>query len=134
MIDFKRSKKHDLYNEDLRPYTLQERNFSPLTLGVTWFGMSVQLGIFLVSAQFVEVLSITQILLALLLGLLLCWGITVLVSDIGIRYGISFATSIKMPFGYKGGHFGGIIRLIPSTFWVGFNTWIAGMALNEIFK
>lgn len=134
MLDFKVSEKHNLYNEDLRPYSLKDRNLSPLTLGVTWFGMSVQLGIFLVSAQFVQMLSLNQILITLLLGLLLCWVISILVSDIGIRYGIPFATSIMLSFGYKGGHFGGVLRLIPSMFWAGFNTWIAGMALNEMFK
>lgn len=134
MNHFIRSDKHDLYNDDLRPLTLKDRILSPLTLGVTWFGMSVQLGIFLVSAQFVQMLTLQQILLALFLGLMLCWVISILVSDIGTRYGIAFATSVMVPFGYKGGHFGACLRLIPSVFWVGFNTWIAGMALNEILN
>ncbi|BAQ08895.1 cytosine/uracil/thiamine/allantoin permeases [Bacillus sp. OxB-1] len=134
MVDFKLTEKHDLYNKDLRPYTYKERNITPLTLGVTWFGMSVQLGVFLVSGQLVDILSLSQIVIALIAGLTLCWGVSVLISDIGIRYGISFATSITLSFGYKGGHFAGLIRLVPSVFWAGFNTWIAGMALNEIFK
>ncbi|HLS66322.1 MAG TPA: cytosine permease [Pseudogracilibacillus sp.] len=134
MKQFERSDKHDLYNSDLRPLTLKDRVLSPITLGVTWFGMSVQLGIFLVSASFVQIMTLNQILLALFLGLMLCWGVSILVSDIGIKYGIAFASSIMVSFGYKGSQFGSLLRLIPSVFWVGFNTWIAGMALNEIFK
>src|SRR5690625_7715428 len=37
-------------------------------------------------------------------------------------------------FGFRGSLSGSLLRLILSVFGVGFNTWIAGMALNEIFK
>lgn len=133
-MKFLRSEKHDLYNEDLRPFSYKERSISAPSLFVTWFGMSVQLGIFMGAAQLTGLLTVWQVVLAIILGNLICVIISVFAQDIGIKFGLPFAASIRTSFGYLGGHFGGILRMLPSAFFVGLNTWIGASALNEVFR
>lgn len=129
---FIKDDRHDLYQEDIRPFQPEEKNMSPLTLGITWFGISVQLGIFLLCGQLAGSLTLWQIALALVAGLVLCWGIAILVGEVGIKFGLPYVANGRAAFGYKGVHLIGLCKFVPSVFWAGMNIWMCGQALSEV--
>jgi nucleobase:cation symporter-1, NCS1 family len=134
MNNFKPSPRHNLYNEDLKPKSGKEKHITPAGYGVIWFGTAVQLSSFVSLSPMVEYFTIAQFILVLLIGNIMLGFLTFIAQDIGIKYGISFATSISSTFGYVGGKIVNLIRILPSLFFFGLAAYVGAVALNEIFK
>lgn len=122
----------DLAGVSVLPRKYSERTVGFSTLTVIWFAMAVQLAIFMASAQMYPSLSGWQILLALLLSYTLIAVIMWFTQDLGIKYGIPFAVSLRTSFGYVGTHVPAYLRAIPAMFWFGFQTWIGSMAVAAV--
>src|SRR5699024_8551624 len=131
---FQPSAEYDLYNKDLAPISTKERSVSPLGYGIIWFGMAVQITVFLNFANMINYFSIGQLLIGYTIGSILLCLACFIPQDIGIKHGISFAASVSAPFGYKGGKIVSVIRIIPSLMFFGINGYIGGVAFNEVFK
>lgn len=134
MTNFKPLPRHNLYNDDLKPKTGKEKHVTPFGYGIIWFGTAVQLSSFVSLSPMVQYFTIGQFILVLLIGNILLGFLTFIAQDIGIKYGISFATSVSSTFGYVGGKIVNLIRILPSLFFFGLAAYVGAVALNEIFK
>lgn len=124
----------DMYNEDLAPVGHNERTVTPLGYGIIWFGIAVQITVFINFAQMINYFTVGQLLVGYVIGSILLAMACFVAQDIGLKYGISFATSVSAAFGYKGGKIVSVIRIIPSLMFFGINGYIGAVAINEIFK
>ncbi|MGI5825488.1 MAG: cytosine permease [Bacillota bacterium] len=134
MALFNPSKEHNLYSESLAPVDYNKRKVKPFGYGVIWFGMAVQITVFATFAQMVNFFTIGELLWIYILGSILMAIVTLFAQDIGLRHGVSFATSISASFGYLGGKVAGIIRIAPSLIFFGVNAYMGAVAINEITK
>src|SRR5690625_246407 len=134
MNKFKASSDHDLYNEDLAPVEGDNKRISPVGYGFIWFGLSVQITAFMALSPLVSYFTIGQLIFVFVIGSMLIGILSFITQDIGIRYGISFATSVSVAFGYTGGKIINMIRTFPSLIFFGLNAYVGAIALNEIFK
>jgi len=134
MEELKISKESDLGGEAINPIPYEKRSVTPATLSAIWFGMAVQLAIFMASGLMYPSLSVKSIFFALVIANTLVTVIIFFTQDIGIKYGIPFTVSTRASFGYIGTHLPSILRAVPAVFWFGFQTWIGSMALDELSK
>ena len=129
-----RIKGYDLYNKDLSPFPYENRTITPFGLGATWFGLSVTLAAFMLFAQFMQWLTVTEMLCAAAVGYIILAIIGTLSQEIGIIYGIPLPATLRAEFGYAGSKVMSVIKLPSAGFWAGFNTFLGGTALNEVFR
>lgn len=134
MNKFSPTAAHDLYNESLRPIEVSDRTTSPFGMGIVWFGMGVQLTCFKALAPLLSCYTIGEVALVSFLGQALLIILGFIVWDIGLKYGISFATSITASFGPFGGKVVGVLRVVPGLFFLGINGYMGAAALNEVGK
>lgn len=134
MENFKASSEHDLYNSDLAPVDNNEKKVKPIGYGFVWFGIAVQVTVFLSLSPMVNYFTVGQFLLVLIIGSFLLAILSLIAQDIGLKYGISFATLVSVSFGYRGGKIINMIRIMPSVIYIGLNAYIGAVALNEVFK
>lgn len=134
MNEFKASSEHDLYNEDLAPVKGEDKKIKPTGYAFIWFGLSVQITAFMALSPLVNYFTIGQLIFVFLIGSMLIGILSFITQDIGIKYGISFATSVSVAFGYRGGKITNMIRTFPSLVFFGLNAYVGAVALNEIFK
>lgn len=122
----------DLAGSGINPRKYSERTVGPSTLAVLWFGMAVQLAIFMAAGQLFPALTGWEVFAALLVAYTIVAVIMWYTQDLGIKYGIPFAVSMRPSFGYNGTHLPAYLRAIPAMFWFGFQTWIAALAISQI--
>ncbi|MFC2948101.1 cytosine permease [Virgibacillus sediminis] len=134
MGKFKDSSVHDLYNSDLSPVEEDEKEVKPIGYGFVWFGIAIQITCFMSLSPLVSYFTIGQFILVLIIGSTLIGILSLIAQDLGLKYGISFATSVSVAFGYRGGRITNMIRIFPSVIFIGLNAYIGAVALNELFK
>lgn len=125
-----------LKNKDLLPTLDSNRNMSLLDYTLLWAGMTIDIVAFSLGSQYYNNghgLSPWSMVLAMFLGYGIVTIFTVMIGDIGTKYGISFSLYSRAAFGYKGSYIAGIIRVIPAIYWFGFLTWVGASSLNHIF-
>lgn len=124
----------NLSNAELLPSKEKQRNITAVTFFAMCIGFYVQLVAFISGAQMFPALSPLKILVFCTIGNLIVWAFLILTGDIGLRYGIPYSVYMRVPFGYKGAYFPGIVRAIPAVYWFGFQTWMGSEAINAILK
>jgi len=134
MINFKKTAEHDLYNESLAPVEYDKRPLSYFGSGAIWFGIGVQVSGFLVMTPLLSYHTIGELLIIYSIGeALLCLSCYI-VQDIGLKYGLTFASSINASFGPLGGRIAGLIRMLPSMIFFGVNGYLGSTALNQVMR
>ena len=121
-----------LKGKDIMPTHIEERTITPFVLMCTWWGMAIQLVLFIAGAQLYPAVSPALILTAAIVGNLIVAFLLTLTGDIGIRYGITFSVYIRSAFGYLGAHIPGVFRAGFALFWFGYQTWFCAYAMNKI--
>ncbi len=121
-----------LTGKDILPCPYNKRTVTPNKLIAIWFAMAIEVTIFMSAAQLYQMIPAWEVLLACLVGHLLLFIILFFTQDIGIKYGIPFAVSLRPSFGYAGAIIIPYFRAVPAMFWFGFQTWVAASAMNEI--
>lgn len=119
-------------NPALLPAPPEKKTVKMLSYTLVWCGMVINMGGFTMGAQFVPALSPYKFLLAIMVAYIFVCAIIALTSDIGLTYGVPWATYIRAPFGYFGAKLPTVTRLIPQFFWCGFQTWLGASALSTI--
>lgn len=114
------------------PRKYAERTVGFATLTVIWFAMSVQLALFLAAAQMYPALSGWGVFLALFAAYTVVAVVMWFTQDLGIKYGLPFAVSLRSSFGYMGTHLPSYLRAIPAMFWFGFQTWLGALAISAV--
>lgn len=123
-----------LKGKDIMPKSLEDRTISSFGFLLISIGLYVQLVSFVAGAELYPALSPLMIVVSVILGNLILWGLLVLTGDIGLKHGIPFAVYIRAPFGYLGAHIPALARALPAVFWFGFQTWLGSTALNLIME
>jgi len=129
------AKNKSLRNPDLLPTQDKQRTLSLLGYTFLWAGMTINVNAFNIGAQYYnggDGIGLGTLVWAVIAGYGIVTLLTVLVGDIGTRYGIPFAAYTRVPFGYSGAKVAGFIRAIPCFYWFGFQTWAGAVALNKL--
>lgn len=132
MIGFQPKPEHDLYSETLAPVEHSKRTISSLGLGIIWFGIAVQVTGFVIMTPLVKYYTIGELVAINFIGQFLVAVACFFTQEIGLKYGVSFATSISAAAGTIGGKFVGLIRALPSIAFIGFNGFVGATAINMI--
>lgn len=127
-------KSPSLTGKDILPCPYEERTVTPNKLIAIWFAMAIEVTIFMSAAQLYQMIPAWEVMLACLVGHLLLFIILFFTQDMGIKYGIPFAVSLRPSFGYVGAIIVPYFRALPAMFWFGFQTWVASSAMNEIIQ
>lgn len=122
----------DLVGSATLPRKYSDRTVGFSTLTVIWFAMAVQLALFMAAAQLFPALTGWQILIALVVSYTVVAIVMWFTQDLGIRYGLPFAVSLRTSFGYIGTHVPAYLRGIPAMFWFGFQTWLGALAITVV--
>lgn len=125
-----------LNNKDLLPTSDSTRNMSLIDYIFLWAGMTIDIVAFSLGSQYYnngQGLSPWGMIFAMFMGYGIVTIFTVMIGDIGTKYGISFSLYSRAAFGYKGSYIASIIRVIPAIYWFGFLTWVGASSLNHIF-
>jgi len=121
-----------LAGKDVLPRKYEDRTVGFSTLSVIWFAMAIQLAIFLAAGQMFPALTGWQILIALSVSYTIVAVVMWFTQDLGIKYGLPFAVSLRTSFGYMGTHLPSYLRAIPAMFWFGFQTWLGALAISAV--
>jgi nucleobase:cation symporter-1, NCS1 family len=110
--------------------TPEERIFSYGSFIWLWFGMTAQMGVFMLGASFAFKIEFWDALAAILIGNFVVSILLVLNGDPGSKYGIKFAVFLKSCFGYWGYKIPAIARALAATCWFGIQTFFAAKAID----
>ncbi|MEY8339271.1 cytosine permease [Lachnospiraceae bacterium 62-35] len=130
MIGFQPKAEHDLYSETLAPVEYNKREVGYNGLGIVWFGAAVQISGFITITPMLQYYTIGELVWIFLIGQAILGLVCFVIQDIGLKYGISFATSITASFGPFGGKIAGLIRVLPNLVFIGTNGFMGATALN----
>ena len=95
-----------------------------------WFGIAVQVTGFLVMTPLVQYYTVGELVWINLIGQLLVCLACFVTQEIGLKYGVSFATTITAVAGPLGGKIVGLVRALPAIIFVGLNGYIGASAVN----
>lgn len=119
----------------IAPIKKEDRIMSWGSNTMLWLGGCISIGtLSMGSAQLDNGLNLLQLFLAVLIGS------TILVIGIACNdqfsyvKGAPYAVQLKMSFGTKGSIVPVFIRGLPAIVWYGYQTWLGGTAINNIFR
>ena len=119
----------------IAPIKKEDRIMSWGSNTMLWLGGCISIGtLSMGSAQLDNGLNLLQLFLAVLIGS------TILVIGIACNdqfsyvTGAPYAVQLKMSFGTKGSIVPVFIRGLPAIVWYGYQTWLGGTAINNIFR
>jgi NCS1 family nucleobase:cation symporter-1 len=124
-----------LWNRDLAPTTIAQRNWSTYNIAALWIGMSVVITTYTLAGGFIEQgMNWWQAMLTILLGNTIVLIPMILNAHAGTKYGISFPVLCRASFGTRGANIAAIARALVACGWFGIQTWIGGEALDGLMK
>jgi nucleobase:cation symporter-1, NCS1 family len=124
-----------LWNPDLAPTPPSRRTWSTYNIAALWIGMSVVITTYtLASGIMQQGMTWWQAMLTILLGNTIVLVPMILNAHAGTKYGVSFPVLCRAAFGVKGANVPAILRAIVACGWFGIQTWIGGLALNELLS
>lgn len=125
-------------DESLLPKKPEQRTLGALNYMSLWLGDGVNLGNMTLGASLVvagvATLNLIQTFAAAIIAIAIISVVFVLNDRLGYKTGIPYVVQLRMSFGVKGCVVSSLLRGIPALVWYGFQSWIGGTALNEIFK
>ena len=122
-----------LWNPDLAPTSTEARKWSTYDIAALWIGMSVVITTYtLASGIMQQGMTWWQAMITILLGNVIVLVPMVLNAHAGTKYGVSFPVLCRAAFGVRGANVPAILRAIVACGWFGIQTWIGGLALNQL--
>lgn len=118
----------------LAPIKEKDRIMSWGSNTMLWLGGCISIGTLTMgSAQLEEGLNLTQLFLAVFIGsMILVVGIACN-DQFSYKTGAPYAIQLKSAFGTKGSIVPVMLRGLPGIVWYGFQTWLGGAAINNIW-
>ncbi|HJB86332.1 MAG TPA: NCS1 family transporter [Candidatus Dorea faecigallinarum] len=119
--------------DTLRPIPPEERIMGPGSYFMMWLGGCINLGIFTVgSAQLEKGLNMMQIFLAMFIGTTVLVVVMCINDVFSYKTGAPYAIQLKSAYGTRGSYLPVLLRGLPGIVWYGFQSWLAGAAINNI--
>ena len=121
------------YSEDTKPFEINERSWSALSIANLWIGIIVSIPVYmLASGLMASGMNWWQALITVIIGHSLVIIPSVLLGHCGTKYGLSYPMLSKLVFGIKGNVLPTLIRAVLGIFWYSIQCWIGGQAVNTI--
>jgi NCS1 family nucleobase:cation symporter-1 len=120
-----------LYNQDLAPSKREGRTWSAYSIFTLWANDVHSLGNYAFAiGLFALGLSAGQILMALVIGAVLLFGLLNLSGFMGEKTGVPFPVMSRIAFGIRGAQIPALIRGAVAIAWFGIQTYLAAMVLK----
>src|SRR5688572_905773 len=123
-----------LYNEDLAPVPVANRNWTTYNYAALWISMAHCIPTYTMASGLIDAgMSWWQALGTILLGNLIVLAPILLNSHPGTKYGIPFPVFARAAYGTRGSNLPALMRALVACGWFGINAWIGGAALQAFF-
>ncbi len=124
-----------LYNHDLAPVPIANRNWSSYNFGALWMSMSACIPTYMLASGLIaEGMSWWQALFTIFLGNVIVLVPILLNSHPGTKYGIPFPVFARAAYGTWGSNLPALMRAAVACGWFGIQAWIGGQAVNVLFS
>jgi nucleobase:cation symporter-1, NCS1 family len=123
-----------LYNKDLAPVPVVERNWTTYNYAALWISMAHCIPTYMLAAGLMSTgMNWWQALVTILLGNTIVLIPILLNSHPGTKYGIPFPVFARAAYGTVGSNLPALMRAIVACGWFGIQAWIGGEALQTLF-
>ncbi len=123
-----------LFNRDLAPVKVAERNWTTYNYAALWISMAHCIPTYMLSSGLISAgMNWWQALITILLGNTIVLIPILLNSHPGTQYGIPFPVFARAAYGTYGSNLPALMRAIVACGWFGIQAWIGGEALNTLF-
>src|SRR5262249_12317985 len=124
-----------LYNADLAPVALRDRNWSTYNYAALWISMAHCIPTYmLASGLMASGMSWAQAVFTILLGNTIVLVPILLNSHAGTKYGIPFPVFARAAYGTLGSNLPALMRAIVACGWFGIQAWIGGQAVHVLIR
>jgi NCS1 family nucleobase:cation symporter-1 len=122
-----------LFNRDLAPVKVSERNWTTYNYAALWISMAHCIPTYMLSSGLISAgMNWWQALITILLGNTIVLVPILLNSHPGTKYGIPFPVFARASYGTYGSNLPALMRAIVACGWFGIQAWIGGEALNTL--
>lgn len=123
-----------LYNEDLAPVSVADRNWTTYNYAALWISMAHCIPTYMMASGLISAgMNWWQALVTILLGNTIVLAPILLNSHPGTKYGIPFPVFARAAYGTIGSNLPALMRAIVACGWFGIQAWIGGQALQTFF-
>ncbi len=123
-----------LFNSDLAPVRVADRNWSTYNYAALWISMAHCIPTYMLSSGLISAgMNWWQALITILLGNTIVLIPILLNSHPGTKYGIPFPVFARAAYGTYGSNLPALMRALVACGWFGIQAWIGGEALNTFF-
>ena len=122
-----------LYNQDLAPTAPEGRTWGVFSVFAMWMSDVHSVGGYTFAASlFFLGLTGWQVLISMVVGILIVYGLMNLIGRPSQRYGIPFPVMARVSFGVMGANLAAVIRGIVGVVWYGVQTYFASKAVQVL--
>lgn len=122
-----------LYNHDLAPTAPEGRTWGVFSVFAMWMSDVHSVGGYTFAASlFFLGLTGWQVLISMVVGILIVYGLMNLIGRPSQRYGIPFPVMARISFGVMGANLAAVIRGIVGIVWYGVQTYFASKAVQVL--
>ncbi len=122
-----------LYNKDLAPVPIAERNWNKWHIASIWVGMAVCIPTYMMASSLIsQGMNWWQALFTILLGNVIVLIPMVLNAHVGTKYGVPLPVFLRLSFGIRGAVLASLLRALVACGWFGIQTWIGGAAIYQL--
>jgi NCS1 family nucleobase:cation symporter-1 len=123
-----------LYNRDLAPVPIGERNWTTYNYAALWISMAHCIPTYMLASGLIASgMNWWQALVTVALGNTIVLVPILLNSHPGTKYGIPFPVFARAAYGTIGSNLPALMRALVACGWFGIQAWIGGEALNTFF-
>ena len=123
-----------LYNEDLAPVAIENRNWTTYNYAALWISMAHCIPTYMMASGLISAgMNWWQALITILLGNVIVLAPILLNSHPGTKYGIPFPVFARAAYGTYGSNLPALMRAIVACGWFGIQAWIGGQAIHIFF-
>ena len=135
LLDAAQVENSPLYNHDLAPIPVAQRNWTTYNYAALWISMAHCIPTYmLASGLLAQGMNWMQALFTILLGNTIVLVPILLNSHPGTKYGIPFPVFARASYGTAGSNLPALMRALVACGWFGIQTWIGGEALQTFFS
>ena len=134
LVDTRSVEASPLYNHDLAPVPLAQRNWTTYNYAALWISMAHCIPTYMLASGLLAAgMNWSQALVTILLGNVIVLIPILLNSHPGTKYGIPFPVFARAAYGTAGSNIPALMRALVACGWFGIQAWIGGEALHTMF-
>lgn len=123
----------NMWNDDLRPTTREEHDWTSYNFASLWIGMCICIPTYTMALGLIALgMNWWQAILTIILGNLIVLIPILLNTHAGTKFGIPYPVFARVWFGSKGAHIPALLRALVAAAWFGINCWYGGVAIDTL--